>query len=155
MSALRSDDLVIRPTVTKTLIKGLIAIGFFSLFLQINPSNLFNYLLFLLISITLVFCYMGAKWSARYIIGENGVSISPLLRAERIIPYTEIEGLSVGQGFLAKRFQCGSIYIQLGPGRKGSHISFGGGMADTLRDVKRPEEVYERIASAMNPNSMF
>ncbi len=71
-----------------------------------------NYLIFIAISIFLVLCYMVAKWSARYQIGTSGVTITPLLRAEKIIPYSEIESLAVGQGFLAKRFHCGSIYIQ-------------------------------------------
>lgn len=97
---------------------------------------------------------MGAKWSARYVIGSTGVSIIPLMRAEKNISYTEIEGLSISQGILAKRFHCGSIYIQLGSRRKGSYMSLTGEMAETLRDVKNPKEVYERIASAMNPPFM-
>ena len=155
MSQQQPSDLVLRPTVTKSFVKGLIAIGIFSVFLEVNPSNILNYLLFVLISVVLVFCYMGAKWSVRYVISPDGISISPLLRAEKVIPYSEIEGLSIGQGFLAKRFRCGSIYLQLGQRRKGSYISLAGGTAETLRDVKSPAEVYERIASAMNPNSMF
>jgi len=151
----QSHDQVIRPTIAKTFVKGLIAIGVFSLFLQVNSSNLVNYFIFVLISIALVFCYMGAKWSAKYTIGETALSIAPLFRAQKIIPYMEIEGLTVSQGILAKRFHCGSIYVQLVGKRKGSYVSFTGGMAETLRDVKNPAEIYERIASAMNPNSMF
>jgi membrane protein YdbS with pleckstrin-like domain len=151
----QSNELIIRPTVTKTFVKGLIAIGVFSLFLEVNLSNLGNYLIFLFISIVLVLCYMGAKWSTRYAIGSTGVSIKALLRAGKDIPYSEIEGLSISQGFLAKRFHCGSVYIQLRGGAKGSFVSFAGGMAETFRDIKNPNEVYDRIALAMNPNSMF
>jgi membrane protein YdbS with pleckstrin-like domain len=151
----QSSDQVIRPTVTKTFFKGLIAIGVFSLFLEVNPSNIVNYFIFLAISIGLVLAYMGAKRSVKYTISATTLSIAALFRAEKIIPYTEIEGLTVSQGILAKRFHCGSIYIQLGGARKGSFISFTGGMAESLRDVKNPSEIYDRIASALNPNSMF
>lgn len=151
----RDQQQVIRPTVAKTFVKGLIAIGLFSVFLQVNSSNLLNYFIFVLISIVLVLGYMGTKWSAKYSIGTTALSVAPLFRAEKIIPYSEIEGLSVSQGILAKRFRCGSIYVQLARKRKGSYVSFAGGMAETLRDVKNPTEVYERIVSAMNPNSML
>lgn len=151
----QTDELVIRPTVAKTFAKGLIAIGVFSLFLEVNLSNLLNYLIFVLISIGLVLCYMAVKWSARYVIGETGISIVPFMRAEKSIPYSAIEGISISQGFLAKQFHCGSIYLQLGSKRKGSYMALGGGMAETLRDVKNPKDLYERIALAMNPNSML
>lgn len=151
----RTDELVIRPAVSKTFVKGLIAIGIFSLFLEVNLSNLLNYLIFLVISVALVLCYMGVKWSARYVIDSSGISIMPFMRAEKSISYSEIEGISISQGFLAKRFHCGSIYVQLGSRKKGSYMALGGGMADTLRDIKNPQEIYERIALAMNPNSMF
>ncbi len=45
--------------------------------------------------------------------------------------------------------------FRLSEKRKGSYVSLTGGMAETLRDVKNPGEVYERIALAMNPNSMI
>ncbi len=75
----QSDELVIHPAVTKTFFKGLIAIGVFSLFLEVNPRNLGNYFIFLAISLALVFCYMGSKWSARYVVGAGGVTIYALL----------------------------------------------------------------------------
>jgi Bacterial PH domain len=146
-----TDELVLHPTVTKTFFKGLIAIGVFSLFLEVNPANLGNYFIFLAISIALVFCYMGAKWSARYVVGSGGVTIHALLRAEKNIAFSEIEGITISQGILAKRFRCGSLYLQLSARRKGSYISLTGATAETLRDVKNPNEVYQRIASAMNP----
>ena len=147
----QSDELVIHPAVTKTFFKGLIAIGVFSLFLEVNPANLLNYFIFLAISISLVLCYMGAKWSARYVLGAGGVTICALLRAEKNIAYSEIEGLTISQGILAKRFNCGSVYLQLSARRKGSYISLTGTTAETLRDVKNPHAVYERIVSSMNP----
>jgi|SRR5579872_1364249 len=150
-----NNFLVIRPTVTKTFVKGLIAIGVFSLFLEVRPSNFVNYLIFLLISVGLVLFYMGLKWSTRYVIGTRDISVTPLFRAEKIIPFSEIEGLTISQGILAKRFRCGSIYLHLNETRKGSYLSLTGDMAETLRDVKYPEQIYEKIASAMNPNSMF
>ncbi len=146
-----SDDLVLHPAVTKSFFKGLIAIAIFSLFLEVNPDNLGNYFIFLAISIALVACYMGAKWSARYVISSGGVTIYALLRAEKNIAYSEIEGLAISQGVLAKRFHCGSIYLQLTARRKGSYISLTGTTAETLRDVKNPQEIYQRISSAMNP----
>jgi membrane protein YdbS with pleckstrin-like domain len=147
----QSGDLLLRPTVGKTLVKGLIAIGVFSLFLEVNLSNLVNYLIFVMISLSLVLFYMGAKWSTRYVVGASDLTIIPLLRAEKTIPYSEIEGISISQGILAKRFHCGSLYVHLGQRKKGSYISLAGGMAETLRDVKNPNEIYEKITSAMNP----
>lgn len=149
------SSLVLRPSVAKTFFKGLIAIGIFSLFLEVNPSNLLNYLIFLVISILLVLCYMGAKWSTRYVLGPTGIFVNPLMRAEKFIPYSDIEGLTISQGLLARRFHCGSVYIQLSGKRRGSYMSLMGGMAETLRDVKDPAAIYGRIAEAMNPNSMF
>jgi hypothetical protein len=146
-----SDDLTIHPAVTKTFFKGLIAIAVFSLFLELNPSNLLNYFIFLAISISLVLVYMGTKWSARYLISSGGVTIYALLHAEKNIAFSDIEGLTVSQGILAKRFHCGSIYLQLRAGRKGSYMSLSGTTAETLKDVKNPQEVYERIVSSMNP----
>ena len=146
-----TDELVLHPTVTKSFFKGLIAIAVFSLFLEVNPANLGNYFIFLAISIALVFCYMGAKWSARYVVGSGGVTIHVLLRAEKNIAFSEIEGVTISQGILAKRFHCGSLYLQLSARRKGSYISLIGTTAETLRDVKNPNEIYQRIASAMNP----
>ena len=145
------NEVVIRPTVAKTFVKGLIAIGVFSLFLEVNLSNLRNYLIFVAISLVLVLFYMGAKWSSRYVIGPTSLSILQFLRAEKIIPYTEIEAISVSQGILAKRFHCVSLYIQLSERKKGSYISLSGQMAETLRDIKNPEEVYEKIQAGKNP----
>ena len=143
-------ELALRPTVRKTFVKGLIAIGIFSIFLEVNVSNLTNYLIFVTISIILVLGYMGIKHSSRYVIGVGGISISPFFRAQKTIPYSEIVEMSIAQGFLAKRFSCGTIFLQLGS-RRGSYISFGGGAAEVLRDVDDPKAVYDRISSNLSP----
>ncbi len=146
-------ELVVRPTVQKSLVKGLTAIGIFSLFLQVNISNLGNYFIFVAISLTLVLGYMGMKRSTRYMINDKGVSIIPFFRAEKTISYTDIVEMSVSQGILAKRFGCGTIFLQLGQ-KKGSYIAIGRGMAEVLKDVKNPTGIYDRITSAMSPYYM-
>jgi membrane protein YdbS with pleckstrin-like domain len=150
---MNESELVARPMVGKSLVKGLIAIGVFSIFLQVNISNLGNYFIFVAISLALVFGYMGIKRSTLYVINDRGISIAPLFRAEKTVPYVDIVDISISQGVLAKRFGCGTIFLQLGQ-KKGSYIAIGRGMAEILKDVHNPAAIYDRITSSMNPYSM-
>src|SRR5262249_10338734 len=147
----------LRPAVTKTFIKGFIAIAFFSLFLQVNPSKLVNYAIFLAISFILVLFYALVKKANKYVLSERAITLRPFLRAERSIDYSEIADLSTSQGFLAKRLDCGTVYIGL-KNKPASYMAVGqqqttGGMAEALRDVRHPAKVYEIIASRI-PTSL-
>jgi uncharacterized membrane protein YdbT with pleckstrin-like domain len=143
------NELVLRPTVRKTLVKGLIAIALFSILLQIRASNLANYMIFVLISFTLAAAYAAMKRSNRYIVSEEGITIKTLFRAPRVISYSDIADLSLSQGTLAKRFNCGSVFILL----KGHPdlILMNRNSVTVLRDVENPSRVFDTIASRLGP----
>ncbi len=144
------SDLVMHPTVRKTFVKGILAVALFSLFLNVSISNLLNYGLFVLISVGVILFYMVEKRSSRYEIGEDGLVIVSPLRARKFINYSEIVDMSLSQGPLAKRFNCGTVFIFL-KGRRGGYMSLGGGAAEALRDVTDPKRVYDNIASRLVP----
>jgi len=140
----------LKPNVSKTLVKGTIGIAVFSLFLEVGPSNFVNYLIFLGISYAVLLVYMVSKRSAVYHIDENGISVKRPLRKDINVPFDNIQALSLSQGILARRFGCGSVYIELKRGR-GTHRALGGGPVLALRDVPRPAEVSNRISSMLGP----
>jgi len=146
------SDLILRPTIRKTFLKGLIAIGIFSLFLEVNISNLVNYFIFVVISLALVIGYMGVKRSTRYVIGDKGLLISPFFRAEKTVLYSDIVGMTIAQGILARRFRCGTIFLQISE-KRGSYAFIGQGMGEALKDINNPIAIYDRITSAMSPYS--
>jgi len=141
---------VLRPNIKKTLVKGTIGLVVFSLFLEVNASNFVNYLIFLAISYAILSVYMLYKRSAVYRVGEDGVSVKRPFSVEIKVPYENIQGLSYGQGMLAKRFGCGTVYIELKRG-KGTHRTLGGAPILGLRDVSRPVEVYNAISNMVGP----
>jgi uncharacterized membrane protein YdbT with pleckstrin-like domain len=141
---------VLKPNVAKTFVKGTIGLAVFSIFLEVNASNLVNYFIFLGISYVLLFVYMILKRSATYRIDESGISMERPFQREVRVAYENVHGLSYAQGMLAKRFGCGSVYIELKRG-KGTHRALGGGEALALRDVARPVEVYNEISDRIGP----
>ena len=144
------SEKTLRPNVKKTLVKGTIGLAVFSLFLEVNPSNFANYLVFLGISYVLLLMYMLYKRSAVYRIESNGILAKRPLSRDIQVPYENIRGLSYAQGMLAKRFSCGTVYIELKRG-KGTHRALGGGAVLALRDVPRPLEVYNEISDMIGP----
>jgi hypothetical protein len=125
--------LVSRPKVSKTIIKGTIVIAIFSLFLKINSHTIFNYLIFLSIAYFSLLLYMFWKRSHIYEITDNEILIkSPLNK--KIINYSEIDDEFVSSGFLARRFNCGSIYII----SKKRNVNI-------IRDVENPENIENEI----------
>lgn len=141
--------LVLRPAVKKTLIKGAIAIAAFSLFLNIS-SNLLNYLIFLGLAFGLLGLFMLYKWESRFLIGEDNVVIKRALGKERTISYRQIMDMSVAQGILARRFNCGSLFVILKEGRGGVNM-MGGGSAERMEDIPDPNYIYELISSRLGP----
>jgi len=143
-----TELMILRPNVTKSIVKGGIAIAIFSLFLQINPSRLFNFAIFIIFSLLLVFLYALLKKANKYVLTEKNIVLHSLLRAEKTIDYTEITSLSISSGFLARRLDCGTIFVNT-RNRSSAYIALNGGMAEALRDVKHPFKVYEIIESRL------
>jgi len=140
----------LRPNVKKTLLKGTIGLAVFSLFLEVNPSNFGNYLVFLGISYALLLGYMAYKRSAVYTIDSDGIHVKGSFSRVIEVQYENVQGLSYSQGMLAKRFGCGTVYIELKRGR-GTHRAMGGGPVLGLRDVPRPVEVLNEISNMVGP----
>ncbi|MDT7902030.1 MAG: PH domain-containing protein, partial [Acidianus sp.] len=116
--------LVTRPELKKTIIKGSILIGVFSIFLNINPKTLFNFLIFLLMAFLMLIMYALWKKAYLYEISEDGIIIkSPY--SKKLIKYNIIDDYFVSSGLLARKFNVGSIYIILKSGK-----------VEIIRDVK-------------------
>jgi len=144
------SEKALRPNVSKTLLKGTIGLAVFSLFLDVGPANFANYLIFLALSYAILLAYMFLKRSSVYRIDGNGISVRRPFSRDFHVSYDNVQGLSYAQGVLAKRFGCGSVYIELKRGR-GTHIRLGGGAVIALRDVPRPVEIYNEISSMTGP----
>jgi len=143
-----NDEIALRPSVTKTLVKGAIAIAVFSIFLNVTPSKLLNFTIFIVISLLIVLAYASLKRTNEYVLTNEGIIIRSFLRTEKVISYSEITDLSISQGVLAKRFDCGTIFIET-RNKPAPYAVLGGGMAEVLKDVKHPSEVFEIISSRL------
>lgn len=146
-----SSQLILRPAVTKTFIKGIIALAVFSLFLNI-ASNIANYFIFLGLSLGLLGLFMLVKRGSKFLIGQNNIMIKRALGKSKTISYQDILDMSVSQGILAKKFDCGSVYMILKKGRGGVNL-MGGGTAERLEDVAKPNYIYDIISSKLGPYS--
>ncbi|HXW95220.1 MAG TPA: PH domain-containing protein [Nitrososphaerales archaeon] len=142
--------LKLRPRVTKTFLKGLIAIGVFSIFLEITPANFVHYLIFLALSIGVLLIFVGVKHETKIEISEDGLRVKRLFRAVDSVSYQDIMDISVSQGMLARRFDCGTVFIILKSG-SGSVRLMGGGAAEQLEDVPGPSHVYDLLSSRLSP----
>lgn len=140
----------LKSNVTKSIVKGTIGLAVFSLFLEVSPSNFVNYLIFLGISYAILLVYVLFKRSAVYRVDESGISVERPFRAKISVTYENVQGLSYAQGMLAKRFGCGTVYIELKKGR-GTHRTMEGGAVLGLRDVPRPGDLYKEISDMIGP----
>ena len=141
-----TDQITLRPSVTKTFAKGGIAIAVFSIFLQVTPAKLLNFVIFVVISLLMVLAYASLKKADQYVLTEKSIIMRSFLRGEKEIYYSDISDLSISQGMLAKKFDCGTIFINLRT-KSAPYAALGGGMAEALRDVKHPSEIFETISS--------
>jgi Bacterial PH domain len=142
----------LRPEVTKTIVKGAIGIGAICIFLNVNSQNFLSFLAFLAVSFGFVGAYMALKHSTLYVIDPNGIEIKGFLRAPRTVKYSDIKDISVSQGMLARRFGCGTLYLDLRHNR--GHVKiFGGGSAEALKDVRDPEILRSSIARKLSSPS--
>lgn len=147
----QGKQLILRPTVTKTFIKGIIAIGVFSLFLNI-ASNLVHYLIFLGLSLGVLSLFMLFKRQSTFKIGDENIVVNRPFGRPNSFGYENIYDISVAQGILAKRMNCGSVYIILKQGRGGARI-MGGGFAERFEDIPNPQYISELISSKLGPFS--
>jgi hypothetical protein len=142
--------LVLRGNVKKSLLKATIAIAVFSLFLEISPNNLIDYFTFLAIFYALAGAYIVFKHGTKYVLDDAGITISPLMRAQRLVEYHDIAELSYSQGMLARRFHCGTVFMLLKSG-KGRVRVMGGGSGEAMKDVHEPQFIIEEISSRLSP----
>jgi len=136
--------------VTKSFLKGTMAIAVLSIFLNVNPSTYGNYVIFLGITYAIIAGYMVLKGSTLYTIGEEGIEVRRRWRSSASVSYSNIGGLGYSQGMLAKRFHCGTIYLELKTG-KGSLKSLSGVGVFPLRDVRNPVELMHEISNRLGP----
>jgi uncharacterized membrane protein YdbT with pleckstrin-like domain len=139
-----------RPVVLKTFLKGALAVAVLSPFLQINPKTYGNYLIFLAITLGSVTALCVVKRQSTFKIDDEGIHIRRLFRRPNLVRYSNIADLSVAQGMLARRFNCGTVFIILKQG-PGSVRILGGGAAERLEDVRNPNEVMELVSSKLSP----
>jgi uncharacterized membrane protein YdbT with pleckstrin-like domain len=140
----------LRPKVAKTFLKGLIAIGVFSIFLQVTPATFVHYLIFLAISIGLLLVVVAIKYATKIEIAEDGLTVKRPFRAVDSVRYQDILDISVSQGVLAKRFDCGTVFMILKSGR-GSVRLMGGGVGEQLEDVPKPNYVCDLLTAKLGP----
>jgi membrane protein YdbS with pleckstrin-like domain len=136
--------------VLKTFLKGAIAVAVLSLFLQINPSTYINYLIFLALTLGAAALLCAVKRQTRFDIGDDGVHVKRLFHKPSVIRYDNILDISVAQGMLARRFNCGTVFLIL-KGGPGSVRLMGGGVAEKLEDVKNPDGVMDAVSSKLSP----
>jgi len=145
------SNIVVKPRLRKTFVKGLIAIAVISALLEVNTSNFAHYLIFLAVSMSLLLVYMAVKHSYTYIIGEEGVAINSAF-ARKSFSYENIADLYVSQGALARKFHCGTVYmiIKNHPGNTSfrTHV-------EALRDVTDPRKIYGEIESRLSQISGY
>lgn len=122
----------LRPTIKKTVVKGTILLLIFSSVLEISPQKIINYLIFVGVWYLTLLAYILWKRSYIYCIDSDNIHIKGIL-TERYIRYSDISEAFVSQGFLAKRFKCGSVYL-ITPRR-----------VEIIKDIQDPEKVYQEI----------
>jgi Bacterial PH domain len=143
------SEITLRSNSTKSLLKGTIAVAALSLFLEIQTHPL-SYILYLAITYFFIGLYMFYKESTVYRLDESGVTIKRLFRGDLQVAYENIGELGVSQGILAKRFGCGTLYLELKKG-KGSHTSSTGRGVYALRDIPHPQDISREIADRIGP----
>lgn len=109
-----------------------------------------HYLIFLAISVGLFLVLVGIKYATKIKISEDGLTVKRLFRAIDSVRYQDILDISVSQGPLARRFNCGTVFMLLKSG-SGSVRLIGGGVAEQLEGVPRPNYVCDLLSSRLSP----
>ncbi|ADN50762.1 PH domain-containing protein [Vulcanisaeta distributa] len=127
----------IRPIVRKTVIKGTIVLAIFSLFLEITPSRIINYIIFVILWYVLLSIYILWKQRHEYCIEDKLITIRGLTGV-RTVDLRQVVDCFISQGILAKHFNCGSIYLVLQNGK-----------VIIIRDIPQPNTYYELLCRGM------
>jgi len=141
-----------RPVVLKTFLKGAIAVAVLSVFLEINPKTYVNYLIFLAITLGMAAALSMVKRQTRFRIDDEGIHVKRMFQKPSLVKYDNIYDVSLSQGMLARRFNCGTVFLILKAGR-GSVRLMGGGTAEKLEDVRNPDGVLDLVSSKLGPFS--
>jgi len=139
-----------RPVVLKTFLKGAIAVAVLSVFLEINPKTYVNYLIFLAITLGTAAALSMVKRQTRFRIDDEGIHVKRMFQKPSVVKYDNIYDVSLSQGMLARRFNCGTVFLILKAGR-GSVRLMGGGTAEKLEDVRNPDGVLDLVSSKLGP----
>lgn len=121
--------LVAKPIISKTIVKGTILILVFSSFL--NFEKIISFLIFLLISFISLFAYAYWKKSHTYVFEDDGIRVKTPFNSS-FVSYSDIDDAFISVGFLARKFNCGSIYII----KKNKQVVI-------IKDIPRVEEYFE------------
>jgi uncharacterized membrane protein YdbT with pleckstrin-like domain len=146
--------LTLRPTIVKTFLKGVIAIAVFSVFLQLSWANAAHYLIFLGIYFGFLVAFLVLRNRSTFVLGDESIEIKRVFRRPNSVRYQDIIDISVSQGFLARRFNCGTVLLILKSGT-GNVKLLGGGVGESLEEVPNPQRVSEFISSKLSPYSSF
>ncbi|ACP39407.1 PH domain-containing protein [Saccharolobus islandicus] len=123
-----------KPTGRRLLVEGTIILVIFSLFLEI--TSIINYLIFVGIWYAILFIIIAWFKSHTYCISEKEIIIKSFL-GKKVVKAENFKETFISQGPIAKKLNCGSIYIILKNGK-----------ATILYDVKNPEKFLERIQNS-------
>jgi len=146
--------LVLRPTIVKTFLKGVIAIAAFSVVLQLSWANAVHYLIFLGIYFSFLLGFVLLRNRSSFELADETIEIKRLFRSASSVRYRDIIDISVSQGMLARRFNCGTVFLIL-KGGGGSIKLLGGGAGEALEEVPDPQRVCEIITAKISPFSSF
>lgn len=123
-----------KPTGRRLLIEGTIILLIFSLFLEIR--NIIDYLIFVVIWYTILVLLILWFKSYTYCIVGNKVIIKSII-GRKVITLENLKDIFISQGPIARRLNCGSIYIVPEAGK-----------ITVLIDIKNPQEFLEKIQNS-------
>lgn len=132
----------LRPTVKKTVVKGTILLAIFSTVLEISPQKIINYLIFVALWYLTLLGYIMWKRSYIYCIDDDNINIRGPL-TNRFIKYNDIKEAFVSQGFLARRFRCGSVYLVTSR------------RIEIIKDIEEPQNVLDEIEKLRKNDKSF
>ncbi len=123
----------IKPVIEKTIIKGTIVLAIFSLFLEITPSKIINYIIFVALWYAMLGIYALWKQMHEYCIEGKSITIRSFMGI-KTVDLGQVIDCFISQGVLAKHFNCGSIYLVL-QNRK----------VIIIKDIPQPSTYYETL----------
>ncbi len=120
----------------KTTIKSFITLLLFSLVLEINERNIYNYLIFVASWMIMTFIYEIIKYSTKIEITTNGISFTGLFK-HSFVNFKTVKDAFLTKGILQARFKLSSVYLV----QEKRTIP--------LRDLKDGPEVLNKIESSI------